>query len=263
MSGFWIENNGPELASSTYWDSAHAHSGALVLSINAHAFRLLVPDGFDLPELGSSTRATISVGTWPEAAQPYAFEIRPTTTRRGEERLPGRAACYRSPVSTVIRTTVPGGSVSLGWLSERAPDTLVPRSVTTVASFSEAIIARMVASYSLRRPIASSGQSVGLSGNLRVRRWARQRVRWDTRIPEGAHRSIEVGQYQEPPRLRLLVVGGSRPFPFTRAGDQRGTVRSPDGGAVVRAGCPIRTFPASGLGCTLGCGRDPRQLAPA
>jgi hypothetical protein len=39
-----IENNGPEIAATNYYDSPNAGAGYVYLSINAGALRLLVPD---------------------------------------------------------------------------------------------------------------------------------------------------------------------------------------------------------------------------
>lgn len=45
-----IENNGPDILSSNFWDSEVAQGGFLFVSVNAGAFRLLVPDSW-LPEI--------------------------------------------------------------------------------------------------------------------------------------------------------------------------------------------------------------------
>lgn len=56
-----IANDGPDIASTNYWDTEHGHAGLVYMSGNAGAWRLLVPPGaaWMLPEMRTATRAYI------------------------------------------------------------------------------------------------------------------------------------------------------------------------------------------------------------
>jgi hypothetical protein len=44
MATLQIENDGQAIIASNFWDTAYAQHGAVFLSVNAAAFRLLQPD---------------------------------------------------------------------------------------------------------------------------------------------------------------------------------------------------------------------------
>jgi hypothetical protein len=72
-----IENDGPEIISTNYWTTPHAQRGYYHLSINAGAFRLLVPDSQlrNIEEWRSAREVIISRGPWPGAGKSDALEI--------------------------------------------------------------------------------------------------------------------------------------------------------------------------------------------
>lgn len=72
-----IENNGQEILSTNYWSSEHAARGYLYLSINAGAFRLMVPPAreADIIEMMSGHEAIISMGPWTDHGGREAVEI--------------------------------------------------------------------------------------------------------------------------------------------------------------------------------------------
>jgi hypothetical protein len=72
-----IENNEQEIISTNYWQTEHAMRGLFYLSINAGAFRLLVPDSW-IPEAAewmSAKEVVISRGSWPAQNKSDAMEI--------------------------------------------------------------------------------------------------------------------------------------------------------------------------------------------
>lgn len=72
-----ISNDGPRITDTNYWQSEHAARGFFYLSINAGAFRLLVPptQAAILRELESATDVVVSRGPWPAEQRHDAFEI--------------------------------------------------------------------------------------------------------------------------------------------------------------------------------------------
>lgn len=74
---FTIENNGPEILATNYWQSEHAARGYLYLSINAGAFRLLVPPAQEvtISEMLTGREAIISRGPWADQGGREALEI--------------------------------------------------------------------------------------------------------------------------------------------------------------------------------------------
>lgn len=72
-----IENNGAEIIRTNYWSSEHAARGLFYLSINAGAFRLLVPDTWvqETGEWMSAKEVIISRGPWPAQGKSDAIEI--------------------------------------------------------------------------------------------------------------------------------------------------------------------------------------------
>ena len=61
-----IENNGPEISSTNYFDSEHAQKGYFFLSTNAGCVRLLVPDirRSDIAEFKTAKYVVLSRGPW-------------------------------------------------------------------------------------------------------------------------------------------------------------------------------------------------------
>lgn len=59
-----IENNGPEIIGTNYFDSEYAARGYCYLSINAGAFRLLIPPALEsaIAEMKTGKMAVISIG---------------------------------------------------------------------------------------------------------------------------------------------------------------------------------------------------------
>lgn len=72
-----IENNGPEIIRTNYWQSEYSSRGLFYLSINAGAFRLLVPDSWvqETGEWMTAKEIIISRGPWPEKGKLDALEI--------------------------------------------------------------------------------------------------------------------------------------------------------------------------------------------
>lgn len=74
---FVIENQGPAIVSTNFWDSDFARAGHLFLTWNAGAGRLLVPDaqcGF-LREMRGAREVIVSRGPWPAANHREALEL--------------------------------------------------------------------------------------------------------------------------------------------------------------------------------------------
>lgn len=71
-----IENDGPLIVSTDYWRSEHGAAGALYLSVNAGAFRLLVPPRVegDVP-LDGVVGAAVSRGPYRELGLTDALEV--------------------------------------------------------------------------------------------------------------------------------------------------------------------------------------------
>ncbi len=74
---FHIENDGPLVVKSNFWDDPMAQSGYFFMSWNAGAGRLLVPDSqLDmLPDMQSAEEVIVSVGPWPRAGFDTATEL--------------------------------------------------------------------------------------------------------------------------------------------------------------------------------------------
>ena len=72
-----ISNHGPLITATNYWRTDAATAGNLYLSINAGAFRLLVPPLMEtiIPDLATGREAIISRGPWPAKRQAAYIEI--------------------------------------------------------------------------------------------------------------------------------------------------------------------------------------------
>jgi hypothetical protein len=77
MSILRIDNHGPLITASNYWRSDLAGGGRLYLSLNAGAFRLLVPSHLEhvISEMATGKHAVVSRGPWPAAKRVDALEI--------------------------------------------------------------------------------------------------------------------------------------------------------------------------------------------
>ena len=77
MPSIQITNDGQRLVSTNYWQTEHAARGLVYLSINAGAFRLLLPPAqMDaLIDLRTARDVVISRGPWPAQGRPDAFEL--------------------------------------------------------------------------------------------------------------------------------------------------------------------------------------------
>lgn len=72
-----IENDGPKIKSTNYWESENARKGLVYLSTNAGCVRLLVPDissGF-ISEMKTGKHVIMSRGPWPAAGKDDAVEL--------------------------------------------------------------------------------------------------------------------------------------------------------------------------------------------
>lgn len=72
-----IQNNGPEIVSTNYWQTEHAACGYVYLSINAGAFRILIPPSQEgaIAEMLTAREAIISRGPWADQGGREAMEI--------------------------------------------------------------------------------------------------------------------------------------------------------------------------------------------
>lgn len=72
-----IHNDGPDIVSTDYWGTPQAAEGYFYLSINAGAFRLLVPDSRagEIREWASAREVIVSRGPWPQAGRADALEL--------------------------------------------------------------------------------------------------------------------------------------------------------------------------------------------
>lgn len=77
MSIITITNRGPDIAATDYWDCPANEWGILHLSVNAGAFRLLIPRGLEclLNEIATAKRVVITRGPWRELPNLDAVEL--------------------------------------------------------------------------------------------------------------------------------------------------------------------------------------------
>ena len=78
MQFLTIENNGPDISNTNYFDSEHAQRGYFYLSTNAGCVRLLVPDNQiqTIAEFKAATKYVIlSRGTWPKQKKNDGLEL--------------------------------------------------------------------------------------------------------------------------------------------------------------------------------------------
>jgi hypothetical protein len=74
---FQVENNGADITSTNWFDSAEARAGKLFMSCNGGAFRVLVPDSQAayVAEMRTGRDIVVSRGLWPAVGLADAFEL--------------------------------------------------------------------------------------------------------------------------------------------------------------------------------------------
>lgn len=70
-----FENDGQEIKTTNYWTSSYARSGAVFVSINAGAFRLLVPPQIPIDDMVAADEVIVTRGAWPQAGKHDALEL--------------------------------------------------------------------------------------------------------------------------------------------------------------------------------------------
>lgn len=70
-----VTNDGPEIVSTNYWRTPLPGRGLVFVSVNARAFRILVPLGFPLADLRETREVLISRGPWIEQRLSDAIEV--------------------------------------------------------------------------------------------------------------------------------------------------------------------------------------------
>jgi hypothetical protein len=72
-----VKNEGPEIASSNFWETDYERRGLFYLSLNAGAFRLLVPSVHDsvIAEFRTAKEIVISRGPWEAQGGRDSIEI--------------------------------------------------------------------------------------------------------------------------------------------------------------------------------------------
>lgn len=72
-----IENDGANIVNTNFWQTEQARRGSFFLSVNAGAFRLLIPDQHKdiIAEFETATDVILSRGPWPDGGQRTALEL--------------------------------------------------------------------------------------------------------------------------------------------------------------------------------------------
>jgi hypothetical protein len=72
-----IENHGPLIISTNYWELPDARAAKLLVSLNDRTFRVLVPQSLEsaIPDMMTGRECLVSRGPWPAMRLPDAFEI--------------------------------------------------------------------------------------------------------------------------------------------------------------------------------------------
>lgn len=72
-----VENHGPLITSSNYWQSAACKAGKIIVSVNAGAIRILLPPTANdlVTDCQTCRYVVLSRGPWPAADRPDAFEF--------------------------------------------------------------------------------------------------------------------------------------------------------------------------------------------
>lgn len=108
-----IKNHGALILESNFWDSEQAAAGKLYVSLNAGAFRLLLPSGIEsvIADMTTAKECVVSRGPWSQAglndaleilfddhtSDPFALHLSPETF----DRLPAEEDAGREWVLTV------------------------------------------------------------------------------------------------------------------------------------------------------------------
>jgi hypothetical protein len=100
-----IENDGGKILATNYWQSEYARRGFVLLSYNAHEFRLMVPPALytDIPEMRKGAKAFVISVLPPEKWRP---------SKAAAELLieDGSDAPFAIHISSNLFTTLPGES---------------------------------------------------------------------------------------------------------------------------------------------------------
>lgn len=77
MDFFTVENDGKDIISTNYWDSEQAQAGKFFITVNAGAFRLLVPRNQEraLEDMATAKLVVVSRGAWPQQGKHDAYEV--------------------------------------------------------------------------------------------------------------------------------------------------------------------------------------------
>jgi hypothetical protein len=72
-----IDNHGPLVVASNYWDLPAEKAGKVLVSLNAGAFRLLIPESAEpaIADMRTARECVVSRGPWPAAGLADAFEV--------------------------------------------------------------------------------------------------------------------------------------------------------------------------------------------
>lgn len=70
-----VQNAGPDIVATNYWETDLPGRGLVYVSVNARCFRILMPDEFPLDDLRLARMVVVSRGPWPSEALPDAVEI--------------------------------------------------------------------------------------------------------------------------------------------------------------------------------------------
>lgn len=77
MNVLVVANHGPLITSTNFWDLPAAKAGKVLVSVNAGAFRVLVPRSAEsaIPDMLTAKECLVSRGPWPAMRLADAFEI--------------------------------------------------------------------------------------------------------------------------------------------------------------------------------------------
>lgn len=77
MGSLVIENDGPAIIRTNYWDLPECRAGKVLVSLNAGAIRVLLPPSAEpaIPDMMAAAGCAFSRGPWPEMRLPDACEI--------------------------------------------------------------------------------------------------------------------------------------------------------------------------------------------
>lgn len=77
MAALSIQNDGPRIVSTVYWETVLARDGEVFLSFVADTFRLLLPVSLEskLRDMRKASTVIVSYGTWPIARRHIGYEM--------------------------------------------------------------------------------------------------------------------------------------------------------------------------------------------